>query len=353
MSNHAIVIKQAGEVEIQEVSIPRLRDDYILVKVHAVALNPTDWKHVDYLADPGARVGCDYAGVVEEIGKNVTKDFKKDDRVAGFSHGSSAIEHEDGTFQEYCAAKGDIQIKIPDNMTFEEAATLGVGITTEGQALYQSLRLPLPNDSAAIQKSAGTPILIYGGSTATGSLVIQFAKLSGFKVIATSSPHNFDYLKSLGADAVFDYNSPTCSKEILEYTNDKLAHVFDCISEGESTKVSVEAMGTQGGTYTTLLPVPIKTVQDINENVQMGYTLAYTVVGEAFKIGPKDVPAKPQDFEFGKMFWELARQLLAEGKVKVHRISVNETGKGLEGVLKGIELMRQGKVSGRKLVYTL
>lgn len=351
MSIHAIVIKQAGEAEIQEVSIPKLRDDYINVRVHAVALNPTDLKHVDYWASPGARVGCDYAGVVEEVGKKVTKNFKKGDRVAGFTHGSNSPE--DGCFAEICTAKGDIQIKILDNMTFEEAATLGVGITTVGQGLYQSLQLPLPNDPEAIKKSSGAPILIYGGSTVTGSLAIQFAKLSGFTVIATSSPHNFDYLKSLVADAVFDYKSPTCSKDIREYSKNKLAHVFDCISEGESTKICVESMSPEGGVYSTLLPVPISTIHDINDKVVRGYTLAYTAIGEAFKDEPKDVLAKPQDFEFGKMWWELARGLLEEGKIRVHGISVNETGKGLEGVLKGMDLMRQGKVSGRKLVYTL
>jgi NADPH:quinone reductase-like Zn-dependent oxidoreductase len=54
--NQAIIIQKAGEVSIQDAPIPKLRDDYILVKVKAVALNPTDWKHVDYLASKGARV---------------------------------------------------------------------------------------------------------------------------------------------------------------------------------------------------------------------------------------------------------------------------------------------------------
>jgi NADPH:quinone reductase-like Zn-dependent oxidoreductase len=353
MSNHAIIIKQAGEAEIREVTVPKLRDDYINIKVHAVALNPTDWKHVDYLASPGARVGCDYAGVIEEVGQKVTKNYKKGDRVSGFAHGSNAVYHEDGSFGEIITAKGDIQMHIPDNMSFEEAATLGVGISTVGQGLYQSLKLPLPNDTEGIRKSAGTPILIYGGSTATGSLAIQFAKLSGFTVVTTASPHNFDYVKSLGADVVFDYNSPTCAKDIRECTKDKLAHVFDCISEGESTRISIESMGSAGGCYSTLLRIPNDKVHAINDKVKNNLTLAYSVVGEAFKFGPNDVPAKPEDFEFAKVFWELAGNILKEGKVKVHRISVNEGGKGLEGVLKGLDLMRQGKVSGRKLVYTL
>jgi NADPH:quinone reductase-like Zn-dependent oxidoreductase len=68
--------------------------------------------------------------------------------------------------------KGDIQLRVPDNITFEAAASVGCGIGTVGYALYKVLGLPLPP-----AKQDGTPILIYGGSTATGTLAIQFAKL--------------------------------------------------------------------------------------------------------------------------------------------------------------------------------
>jgi NADPH:quinone reductase-like Zn-dependent oxidoreductase len=54
--NHAVVVQKPGEVQVQEISIPKLRDDYILVKTKAVALNPTDWKHVDFLTSKGATV---------------------------------------------------------------------------------------------------------------------------------------------------------------------------------------------------------------------------------------------------------------------------------------------------------
>lgn len=82
------------------------------------------------------------------------------------------MEPEDGCFAEFAVVKGDIQMKIPDNVSDEEAATLGVGISTVGQGLYQSLGLPLPGSG-----SLDEPILIYGGSTATGSLAIQYALL--------------------------------------------------------------------------------------------------------------------------------------------------------------------------------
>jgi NADPH:quinone reductase-like Zn-dependent oxidoreductase len=87
-TQRAIVHKSKGVVEVKsDVPLPRLRDDYILVKTKAVALNPTDWKAVEGRPDPGAISGCDYAGVVEEVGKNVTTPFKKGDRVAGMVHG--------------------------------------------------------------------------------------------------------------------------------------------------------------------------------------------------------------------------------------------------------------------------
>lgn len=108
----------------------------------------------------------------------------------------------------------------------------------------------------------------------------------------------------------------------------------------------------KGGKYRSLLGVDDKIIKGVNPKVEGGVTLAYNVFGEDFKKwGP--FPAKQQDYEFGKMFWEMSRGLLAEGKVKAARQDVNRGGKGLEGVLKGLQEMREGKVSGVKLVYTL
>jgi hypothetical protein len=112
-------------------------------------------------------------------------------------------------------------------------------------------------------------------------------------------------------------------------------------------------MSSSGGVYSTLLPIPEDEVRKINDRVQMKSTLGYTVVGGSFKFGPQEMPAKPEDFEFGKMFWTLSRDLLADGKIKVHRPAVDKFGGGFEGVVKGMDAMRQGKVSGEKLVFTI
>lgn len=169
----AIKIQAKGKAAVVDAPIPQIRPDRVLVKPVALALNPTDWKHIHAIPDTeGTTSGCDYAGVVQEVGSNVTT-LKKGDRIAGWSHGGNINNREDGAFGEYLVAKEGIQLKIPEGVSFEDAATLGVGITTIGQGLYQSLELPLPTEPSKER----FPLLIYGGSTATGALAIQFAKL--------------------------------------------------------------------------------------------------------------------------------------------------------------------------------
>lgn len=170
----AIVMTGPGAATVvPDRPIPKLRDGFVLVKTVAVALNPTDWKSIDFRSAKGALVGCDYAGIVEEVGNGVTKDLKKGDRVFGAAQGNNAYQTEDGAFAEYIVVKGDLVNKIPDNLSFEEAATLWLGLMTVCQGMYMALGLARPE--APIQETV--PILIYGGSTATGSLAIQFAKL--------------------------------------------------------------------------------------------------------------------------------------------------------------------------------
>lgn len=330
------------KAEIQEVAVPRLREDYVLVKVKTVALNPTDWKHIDSIGKPGSTVGCDMCGIIEQVGSAVTRDWKKGDRIATFVHGSNESQPEDGCFAEYCVAKGDLGLKVPDAMSNDEAATIGAGVITCGQALYQSLGLPFPGDG--FDKYNGY-ILIYGGSTATGTLAIQYAVLSGCKVVATASQHNFPLLKALGAEEVFDYKDAECGKKICEYTKDSLTLVLDCIAEGSSSAICEDAISSQGGTISYLLPTAKKTREDVVSKK----TLGYTVNGEAFDKFGRHFDAMPEDFEFCKSFWELTQKLVNAGQIAVHPPKVGNGG--LEGCFDGFQQLREGNVSGVKLVY--
>lgn len=154
-------------------------------------------------------------------------------------------------------------------------------------------------------------------------------------------------LKDLGADAVFDYNSPTAASDIRNAADNNLQHVFDCIATESSSKISADSFSSKGGKYSSLLKVE----NFPRDDVENALTVAYTIFGQGFKFGPIEVPAKKEDFEFGVKFLALARDLLAEGKFKVHPPTVRSGG--LEGILGGLQELKERKVSGTKLVYLI
>ncbi|KAJ5692439.1 oxidoreductase [Penicillium macrosclerotiorum] len=344
----AILVKARGHAVMQSITLPMIPDDYILVKTKAVALNPTDWKHI-YLEDcTDTLAGCDYAGVVEAIGATVSKEWKKGDRVAGFVHGCNPVRLESGAFSEYVLAKGDIQFRIPDYMSFDAASTLGVGLTTVGQNLYQHLELPMPQceglaDGCSVQDPAET-ILIYGGATATGSLAIQFAKLSGLRVVTTCSQINQSYMYDLGADIVFDYHDPQVGDRIRDETDDTLELAFDTISTPQSAAICANAISSAGGNYAALLDVRCPRA-DVDTQVSM----AYAMIGEKYHLGGKVIDGKSSDLQFAMQWTEEVETLLQARCIHPHRYHVKPGG--LEGVLEGLKLLREGKVRACKLVY--
>ena len=163
-TQRAIVAGPDGELEISSTApVPALGTDTILVKTIAVALNPVDTKMVGKLATPGAVSGFDFAGIIVEIGAAVTNtQLKIDDRVCGAVTGQNPLDLTEGSFAEYVGARAHAVLKIPDSMTFEDAATLGVGVGTVGLALFRSLN-PAPNST----------VLVHGASSATGTLAVQ------------------------------------------------------------------------------------------------------------------------------------------------------------------------------------
>lgn len=156
-------------------------------------------------------------------------------------HGCNSYSPRDGSFAEYAELKDGIFAHLPDEWTWAHGAGLGAGITTSGQGLFQSLQLPLPEN--AEQKPI--PVLIYGGSTATGCLAIQFARLAGLKVITLASPAQFDHLKALGASVCYDYHDPDVGGKIRRDTEDGLMHAFDIITNDESMKICAQALASK------------------------------------------------------------------------------------------------------------
>ncbi|KAL9595420.1 MAG: hypothetical protein Q9219_006463, partial [cf. Caloplaca sp. 3 TL-2023] len=244
--------------------------------------------------------------------------------------GKAEQQHEDGAYAEFAMVKDGHLAKIPEGMSFEETASMGAGVTTVGQALYENLKLPWPTKPTR----ETFPILIYGGSTATGTLAIQYAKLSGLTVITTASPKNFSLLQSLGADAVFDYNDPECGSKIRAHTNNSLRYVFDCISVESSYKIDAAALSSDSSKELHCLALlPTDSWPSERKDVNVRWLLAYTSFGEQFDKFGATWPAIPEHYEMGVKFWELNGKYLSEGKVKPHPVTVNEGG--LSGIPAG------------------
>lgn len=160
-------------------------------------------------------------------------------------------------------------------------------------------------------------------------------------------------VQSLGADAVFDYKSSTVGEDIRKLTHNRLYHVFDCVSTDESARICADALSNdvveRKPIYGAVLYCTFP-----RDDVQVNVTVAHTIFGESFtkpELGPENFPANAEDYEFGKKFWKLSEKLLTEGMFQVHRPDIRSGG--LEGVLEGLDELMRGKVSGKKLVYTL
>ena len=196
----AIVYDKYGPpdvLELQEVEKPVVKDDEVLVKVHAASVNPADW-HV-MRADPflirlmgmgllkpkSKILGADIAGQVEAVGSNV-KQFQPGDEVFG-DIGS-------GAFAEYACVTENRLVLKPANLSFEEAASVPLAALTALQGL---------RDKGQIQP--GQKVLIHGASGGVGTFAVPIAKSFGAEVTGVCSTRNVDMVRSIGADHVIDY----------------------------------------------------------------------------------------------------------------------------------------------------
>lgn len=189
----------------ENVPIPEVNSDEILVEVKAVSLNPVDWKTVEGKLSIVNKLpmipGRDVSGVVTKVGSNATQ-FKVGDEVIGLIKKSGLAQ--------YTSAPENVFVKKPQNISFEEAAALPIAGLTSYDSLIKARLQP------------GQKVLILGGSGGCGTYGVQIAKSLGLYVTATCSEKNVDLVKSLGADQVIDYTKDDWS-EVLKGSN------YDCV----------------------------------------------------------------------------------------------------------------------------
>jgi len=177
-AREALVALQTGRYSlIPNVPIPSIEPGEILCRVRAVAINPADWKMIDFSASPGAIGGYDFAGEVVEIGSSVSR-FKVGDRILSMTFGTNPLRLGSGAFSNVAIATEDLACKIPEWMTFEQASSLGVAIATAGFALHRTMEIPLRAEVEGCGSQPQNPffVLVSGGATATGTVAIQLLK---------------------------------------------------------------------------------------------------------------------------------------------------------------------------------
>lgn len=171
----ALTVNHEDEVILWDSApCPKLPPDQVYIRTEAVAINPSDTKMKGTFATPFAFLGTDYAGTVVAVGSDVSH-VKVGDRICGAQNEMCPRTPDQGAFAQYTITRGRIWAKIPDSWTIEAAASLPAGISTAGLAL-KLLGLPLPYASETKPKKT-TYVLVYGGSTATATIVMQFLKL--------------------------------------------------------------------------------------------------------------------------------------------------------------------------------
>jgi NADPH:quinone reductase-like Zn-dependent oxidoreductase len=234
----AIVYTEYGPPEVArlvEVPIPTPKGNEVLIKVCASTVNRTDagFRSAEYfvsrfwsglLRPKYPILGCEFAGIIEEIGDDV-KTFKKGDKVFGYN---------DKTFGGHAAyvtiAENDAITTLPNNLNFEEAAPI-----TEGA--HYAL-----NIIKASKIKSGQQVLVYGATGAIGSAAVQLLKHLGAQVTAVCNTKNLDLVRSLGADTVIDYQTQDFTK-----TENKFHFIFDAV--GKSSFRQCKPLLTEKGVY--------------------------------------------------------------------------------------------------------
>jgi NADPH:quinone reductase-like Zn-dependent oxidoreductase len=228
----------------------------VLVKVRAVSINPLDWHFIEgrpYIMrgmmggmrkPKSPRLGVDYSGTVEAVGKNVTQ-FKLGDEVFG---------NKIGAFAEYICPRADRAVAMkPASVTFEQAA----GIPVAGLTALQGLR-----DHGKVQP--GQKVLINGASGGVGTFAVQIAKNLGAEVTGVCSGRNADMVRSLGADHVIDYTKEDFTKGnerydvILDNVGTQPLSGFRRVLKPNGILVMVGGGGPNDGKWVGPMARPIK-----------------------------------------------------------------------------------------------
>ena len=236
----AIFYEQHGTAEVLQVGerpTPEPQDNEVLVEVVATSVNPIDRRLrsgelQDYITRTFPVVpGWDLAGKIAKVGAKVT-DWQVGDEVLGLAF-TRSIQH--GSYAEYCPIDTASITEKPASISFEQAAALPLVSLTAWQALSEFGEL-----------KAGQSVFIQAGAGGVGSVAIPMAKHLGAKVYTTTSAKNHDYVKSLGADVIIDYNADDYESALRQHETNGVDLVLEALL-GNGTAEAAIRLTKDGG----------------------------------------------------------------------------------------------------------
>jgi NADPH:quinone reductase-like Zn-dependent oxidoreductase len=363
-----LTAKQAFPLVVKEAPYTKPGPNEIVIKSAAIAINPVDamkqamgdvlmgWIKYPFI------LGDDVAGEVVELGPLV-KRFALGDRVLGHAVGidKRSNKSSESAFQEYVVLRDNLAAPLPASLSFERACVLPLCLSTAACALFMKDYLALDLPTVKTEKhSTGQTLVVWGGSTSVGSNAIQLAVASGYTVITTASPKNFEYVRNLGASHVFDYRSPTAVADIITLIKGKQSVGAVAIGDG-SMEACISIVAASAGrkfiaqaSFPMPAQIPPKGMALVSFvgkylwfNVSTFVSCKMKGIGWKFIWG-NDLMAN----EVGAAIYEdfLPQALKAGTYIAAPEPQV--VGTGLEHVQEALEKVKEG-VSARKLVVLL
>ncbi|MEU4519947.1 zinc-binding alcohol dehydrogenase family protein [Amycolatopsis sp. NPDC024027] len=345
-------------------------DDQIVVRNHAVAVNPLDWiiQSAGNLAyrwlNYPTVLGSDVAGEVVEVGEAVTR-FRVGDRVLGHAVGTDKDSNSpaEGAFQQYTVLLERMTCPIPDTLSFEDAAVVPLATSTAACGLFQTDHLGLRHPAAGAEPT-GQTVLVWGGSTSVGSNAIQLAVAAGYEVITTASPRNFDHVTSLGAGQVFDYHSPTVVADIIAALKGRT--LAGAIAIGTTSAAAcVSIVGSATGTRFVAMASPPVSFDSLADEGRRRFELprvilrlitanvALQVKSRLRRVGTKNIfgtTLKANEVSTA-IYRDFLPRALAEGRY-IAAPKPTVVGHGVHDFQHAMDIQRKG-VSAAKVVVTL
>ncbi|TBU37976.1 GroES-like protein [Dichomitus squalens] len=331
-----------GKFALQTTDVPRPGPGDLLVKIEAAALNPADWKIQTYgilVNEYPVVLGADGSGIVIAVGEKISPEaFAVGDRVT--FQGDIDLEKQmlHGTYSQYLTIPHEAVAKFPDNLSFDEAATVSSGVATAALPLYNhvegadSVKLFPPWKEGGRGKYAGKSFLVVGG----GHIYGTFARLSGFSpIVATASRHHAAFLKTLGATHVVDRKLSTgeLQAEFAKIASGQFEVVYDAVSLADTFPLSLAATAPGGH-----LVVVLSAAEIAEEAEKQGKNVHHA---RGWFVAPINREVS------GPLLASLPK-LLETGDIKPNRVEVLPGG--LNGVVSGLERLKANQVSGVKLV---